>query len=1586
MHDDVQLNYVVDSHADYTSNSNMIPFDQYVKDNAVLVVQSNVSSITNDAYMMIYNDMCEPYAQSVSKTTQNIVVDNSLTAELETYKEQVELYERRVRFGLTKRDQKIDEQLRIVITDRNIKEEKLKKKLHSVKLQLASTINHNKSMKSSEMKAEALKEQTTASRPTKALTVYPPNTPETLVPSNTHKPVEKLNCQKTNVPVPPSTGVNSCTDAGRSQTRSNTKKNRILPAKSINMKKVEEHPRTIRVFGALCYLTNDSDDLGKLQPIADIGIFVGYAPSRKGARTKSGSCSSLCTPTNKDLEILFQPLFDEYLEPPSVKRPVSPALAVQVPVNSTGTSSSTTIDQDAPSPSHSPSSSALQSQSLHQGITAESTLMEDNPFAPTDNDPFINVFAPEPSQTKNFKSAITEDCWFQAMQDEIHEFDRLQVWELVPQPDCVMIIALKWIYKVKLVEYSDVLKNKARLVAKGYRQEEGIDFEESFAPVACIEAIRIFIANVASKNMTIYQMDVKTAFLNSELKEEVYVSQPAGFVDPDHPKHVYHLKKDLYGLKQAPRVWYDTLSRFLLDNKFSKGAVDLTLFTRNTGKHILLVQIYVDDILFASTDPKAYDIFSNEISSKFQMSMMGQMSFFLGLQVSQNLEGVFINQSKFALEILKKFGMDSCDPVDTPMVDRLKLDGDPLGIPIDQTRFRSMVGSLMYLTASRPDLLFAVCMCASWSSKKQKSTAISTTEAEYIAMSGCYTMADVNVNAPAEQAPAMAPPTRTDDQILPRSRWVAVGKSNCYLDVERSQSNPIYKITVDILKQTNFFRHFVASSTILSIYIQQFWDTVRYDKTTGNYSCQLDEQWSYGSQLDEQWFNLTKDTLKDALQITPVGTNNTFSSPPTPDALIKFVNDLGFSRVVKTLLDVVTNDMFQPWRALTTGIVNRAHIDYAERMWEEFTQSIHTFIEDKKNLAQHTQGKKKATLIVIPSVRFTKLIVYYLQSKHKFHPRPAKHQRYLAGEEVSDPDSPAPKPAKATKPKASKQSKPLAPKAATKKPKPAPAKPQEKKRKLVMETSEAPSPAKRSKAGKVVKKRTKKSSLQLVDEFVDEGVPENEPRIGDEEADLQKAVEESLKEFHSARQGPLPPMGVTKSLADQFIFQRRTSTPTESSGHDESSSLYAELGLTDSESESDEEVPGIDAEVQDEGQAGPNPGEQDEGQAGPNPGDVAASQPPPSHVVLAGPDLEHMNLEASNTSIQPNPEQMDDEFTTTAYPNVQENLKLPTEGEVRLEDPASSPGTLSSLQNLDKELSFTNQFLAEKSQEDEPEKTNIEAEVQSMVTVPIHQDTSSVPLMTTPVIDLTVSQPVPTTVQAPLPTLTATATTTMTTTTLLPIPPQPQQGSSDLILIQRIRELEQHMADMVVENQSLEEILDKQRSRLYKLENLNIPHHVSKAVDEIITDAVDWAIQAPLRDRFRDLPEADMKEILHHRMWESNSYQAHEDHKMMYEALEKSMARDHTDQLLTDLAEARRKKKKRHDSPKTPYGFPPHQPPPPPPPAGSSGTLGASRASGSSQLPPPPPLSTNQHDQSTGIDAPSSLKIDASAKYGLDDY
>nr|GEZ26670.1 hypothetical protein [Tanacetum cinerariifolium] len=354
-----------------------------------------------------------------------------------------------------------------------------------------------------------------------------------------------------------------------------------------------------------------------------------------------------------------------------------------------------------------------------------------------------------------------------------------------------------------------------------------------------------------------------------------------------------------------------------------------------------------------------------------------------------------------------------------------------------------------------------------------------------------------------------------------------------------------------------------------------------------------------------------------------------------------------------------------------------------------------------------------------------------------------------------------------------------------------------------------------------------------------------------------------------------------------------------------------------------------------------------------------------------------MDLEVADVSTQPHPEQMDEGFTATAYPKVQENLKLMVEEQVILEEPASSSGTLYSLQHLTKDLSFGDLFFNDKPSKADNEKTTAETEAESMVSVTIQQDTSSIPPMTTPVIDLT-SRPESPNVHQPLK---ATPTETTTTTTTIHLPPsQPQQSTTDFMLMKRIGKLEHIMANLIHDNKHLEERLDSHGERLYTLENLDIPQQVSKVVDEIVTDAVDWAIQAPLRNRFRDLPEADMKEILHQRMWETNSYKTHEDHMMLYKALEKSMNRDHSEELLKDLAEARKKKKKRRDSPKIPPGSPPHQPPPPPPPAGPYGALGSPGASGSSQVLPPLP-STNQEGQSQGSIAPSSSKIAASAKY-----
>nr|GEV50745.1 copia protein [Tanacetum cinerariifolium] len=242
------------------------------------------------------------------------------------------------------------------------------------------------------------------------------------------------------------------------------------------------------------------------------------------------------------------------------------------------------------------------------------------------------------------------------------------------------------------------------------------DFLTSVEPKT-LEAVRIFLAYAAHKNMVVYQMDVKTTFLNGNLREEVYVSQPNGFVDQDNPNHVYKLKKALYGLKQAPRAWYNMLSSFLISQDFSKGSVDPTLFIRRNGINLLLVQIYVDGIIFAASTLELCDLFANMMCSKFKMSMMGKISFFLGLQISQSPRGIFINQSKYALESLKKYGFESCNPVDTPVVEKSKLDEDKEGKAVDPSHYRGMIGTLLYLTASRHDLQFTICMCAQYQAR-----------------------------------------------------------------------------------------------------------------------------------------------------------------------------------------------------------------------------------------------------------------------------------------------------------------------------------------------------------------------------------------------------------------------------------------------------------------------------------------------------------------------------------------------------------------------------------------------------------------------------------------------------------------------------------------------------------------------------------------------------------------------------------------------------------------------------------------------------------------------------------------------------
>nr|GFA81524.1 E-beta-farnesene synthase [Tanacetum cinerariifolium] len=479
------------------------------------------------------------------------------------------------------------------------------------------------------------------------------------------------------------------------------------------------------------------------------------------------------------------------------------------------------------------------------------------------------------------------------------------------------------------------------------------------------------------------------------------------------------------------------------------------------------------------------------------------------------------------------------------------------------------------------------------------------------------------------------------------------------------------------------------------------------------------------------------------------------TSPPSSDALINFVNETGYPKLVRHLSNVVTNDIFQPWRALTT-IINlcltrktsgfeRPRAPRKHKFYPRPDSPLHLPNEEPVlgYLKSSAKGTKREVFgMPIPGNLITTDIQgesYYQEYLEKV----AKHQRYLASETGSDPDSPVPKPTKTAK-----KSKPTVPKADPRppvskpasskqtEPKPTPAKTQGRKRKMVSKISDRPSQARNSKPGLVTKRRKPTNSLRSEDESVAEDILEKEPRVDDEEADVQRALKESLKSIYDVHRGLLPPMVIRepesgkyqplpevqgkgkekvteelvahylltrrtpkkKSPADQYIFQRCTSAPIGSSGHNESSSLYAELGLMDSEVESDKDVSGIDVGVQ---------------------------------------GLEHMDLDVADVSTQPHLEQMDEGFTTTAYPKVQENLKFTVEEHVIPEEPASSTGTLSSLQHLTKDLSFGDLFFNYKPSEANNEKTTAEIEAESMVSVTIQLDTSAIPPMTTSVIDLT---------------------------------------------------------------------------------------------------------------------------------------------------------------------------------------------------------------------------------------------------------
>ncbi|XP_073268730.1 uncharacterized protein [Populus alba] len=382
-----------------------------------------------------------------------------------------------------------------------------------------------------------------------------------------------------------------------------------------------------------------------------------------------------------------------------VEEPIVPAAEPQSPVhsfpvfnrrNTPGASSSTP-------PSASSSEGPRRMRNLEE-LYDTTQVMEDTTlfcfFA--DSDPL------------SFDEAITDEKWIEAMDEEIHAIEKNDTWKLTYLPENKKAIGVKWVYKTKKNAKGEVQRYKARLVAKGYKQREGIDYGEVFAPVARLETIRLMISLAAQHRWKIYQLDVKSAFLNGFLEEEIYVEQPLGYIDAENEGKVYKLKKALYGLKQALRAWNTRIDRYFQDNGFEKCPYEHAIYVKKGADgSILFACLYVDDLIFTGNNPTMFEDFKRSMVQEFEMTDIGLMSHFLGLEVTQKEEGIFVSQSGYAKDILERFKMESCNPVSTPVENGVELRKSKVG-NVDPTYFKSLVGSLRYLTCTRPDILYGV--------------------------------------------------------------------------------------------------------------------------------------------------------------------------------------------------------------------------------------------------------------------------------------------------------------------------------------------------------------------------------------------------------------------------------------------------------------------------------------------------------------------------------------------------------------------------------------------------------------------------------------------------------------------------------------------------------------------------------------------------------------------------------------------------------------------------------------------------------------------------------------------------------------
>ncbi|KAL0308644.1 UNVERIFIED_CONTAM: Retrovirus-related Pol polyprotein from transposon TNT 1-94 [Sesamum radiatum] len=405
----------------------------------------------------------------------------------------------------------------------------------------------------------------------------------------------------------------------------------------------------LRVFGSICYVHIPTEKRHKLEEKTEKGIFLGYSTQSKGYRIYNLKTKKLII--SRDVEFDEDAMWnwdEEKVERQSVMIPKETPPQQQQEEGSDQAEMERRSQQAPGSPRRPPPSEEIE---------------EETP----------------PRRTK-LLSDIYETCNFIMLEPENFE---------------------------TAVKHK---KHKARLVAKGYSQLPGIDYTETFAPVARLDTIRALIAIAANKKWKIYQMDVKSAFLNGYIDEEIYVEQPQGFIAKGSEEKVLRLKKALYGLKQAPRAWYSRIDKYFIDRGFRRSLSEPTLYIKSQGNDTLIVSLYVDDLIYTGNNEKMIQVFKEDMMKTFEMSDLGLMHFFLGIEINQEKEGNIICQRKYTETLLKKFKMESCKTVTTPLVTGEKYQKEDGSQKVDGSMYRSLIGSLLYLTATRPDIMFATCL------------------------------------------------------------------------------------------------------------------------------------------------------------------------------------------------------------------------------------------------------------------------------------------------------------------------------------------------------------------------------------------------------------------------------------------------------------------------------------------------------------------------------------------------------------------------------------------------------------------------------------------------------------------------------------------------------------------------------------------------------------------------------------------------------------------------------------------------------------------------------------------------------------